>query len=402
LVSAAGLSFVFVLILFQSIEDVCAEQKKSGKIKVISRYRKLKVISKGKVRKYYRLNPGEFLTVRAKGKAYMLLKTRVVLRSDEMENVPVVLKSIRDEKWVSENELKLKRDRKAHIAAKERMTVTVEKLLLFEVPEGKHSYKILNPEESKRSILVSVYRTRRRVERWLASDESLIKKEPEKKLVEEKRPEKKLKEVEPTVPPVAISKIEVKKPTPPPPAKYPFMSAAVRIGLLVPSAEVDSTFNFNYELRYIPNLLNRELSFGLESGFYMLWGEGKNIHPQIGVYEFEWMLYVIPLRIGVYYQLPLQRWLKMNIPFIPYVTGGFTMLFLITSGRVINGDISRSSQAFGGHIGAGAEFIIWKIGRLQAELRYSTVHSRMGLPYFNETTGDIGGFDIFVGYRFLF
>jgi len=170
-------------------------------------------------------------------------------------------------------------------------------------------------------------------------------------------------------------------------------SLAFKLNLTVPTSEVNTTYALHLEMRYH---IVKNLSVGLDLGYYPMAGEGQNLDSQIGLYDYSWSINSIPLYLGVNYSLPIIN------NFLIEFQGGFSSVFAFSSSETFNGTNEASDVAYGYYLGIGAILRLGDMGDVIGELRYTGMYLDFDYPEFNEKLGDMGGKSILVGYRYIF
>jgi hypothetical protein len=177
--------------------------------------------------------------------------------------------------------------------------------------------------------------------------------------------------------------------------KQKYFSAALKVDALVPPRDVSATVAVTVELRYILPFHDNRLSLGVEAGWYALQGSGKATDPELGEYAYAYYINNIPIFIGPAYEIPIPGLEKT--PFDVFASAGFAMVISSSSGIAFESRSHANATALGWYGGAGAEFDIW-IGKILGELRYTNAWTDFGLPQ-EGGNGDLGGINIYVGYR---
>jgi hypothetical protein len=201
----------------------------------------------------------------------------------------------------------------------------------------------------------------------------------------------------PAAPPVE------KKKAPPVAAKQParknrYFSAAIKIDALVPPRDVSATVAVTVELRYLLPFHENRLSLGAEVGWYALSGSGTAHDADLGDYRYNYYMNNIPIFIGPMYELPIPGLDKVGLDI--FLSGGFAMVISRTSGLAFGTRNHAGGTALGYYAGAGIEYNLW-IGRILAEFRYNSAWTDFGLPQEGGKSGDLGGMNVFVGWRFV-
>lgn len=177
-----------------------------------------------------------------------------------------------------------------------------------------------------------------------------------------------------------------------------YFSAALKVDCLVPSLAVTTTVAVTVELRYLLPFHENRLSLGVEAGWYALQGGGTAHDADLGDYDYSYYINNIPIFVGPAYELPIPG--LDRTPFDLFVSGGFAMVISRSHGVAFSSRSNASGIGLGYYVGAGAELNIW-IGRILAEVRYTSALTDYGLPQ-QGGSGDLGGTNIYAGYRFVF
>jgi hypothetical protein len=170
-------------------------------------------------------------------------------------------------------------------------------------------------------------------------------------------------------------------------------SLAFKVDLTVPTSQIDTTYALHLEMRYY---VIKNLSIGLDLGYYPMSGEGQNLDSQIGLYDYSWNINSIPLYLGVNYSIPVFKNILIE------AQGGFSAVFAFSKGETFNGSNEVSDVAYGYYLGAGVILKLGSAGDVIGELRYTGMYLDFNYPEFNEKLGDMGGKSILVGYRYIF
>ncbi len=204
--------------------------------------------------------------------------------------------------------------------------------------------------------------------------------------------------------------LDLRDPAPAPPAlAEDAFSVGLRVDLLVPTSQVDSTGAINLELRYRLPFHERRLALAADAGWYPLGGEGKSVDPQLGTYAFDWRVDSLPLHFGLEYLPPLPLELPSFLAGLrPYGEAGFALAFLWSNASYRNAegetfirDHLQEDTAIGWYAGAGALYRLGP-GDLVAGYRYDGLKTDMELPVWNPESGDVGGSHVQAGYRLVF
>jgi hypothetical protein len=182
------------------------------------------------------------------------------------------------------------------------------------------------------------------------------------------------------------------------PRRQRYFSAALKVDCLVPPRDVSATVAVTVELRYLLPFHDNRLSLGVEAGWYALRGSGKGSDADLGSYEYSYFIHNVPIFIGPAYELPIPG--LDRTPFDLFVGGGFAMVISRSSGTAFGGSADASGIGLGYYAGAGAELHAW-IGRVLVEARYTSAWTDYDLPQ-EGGKGDLGGVNIYAGYRFIF
>ncbi|WP_373047403.1 hypothetical protein [Vulgatibacter sp.] len=187
-------------------------------------------------------------------------------------------------------------------------------------------------------------------------------------------------------------------------AEKPF-AVGLKADLLLPVSDVSATGALALEMRYRLPFHERRLAVGADVGWYQMGGVGDQVDPQLGVYQFDWRLHTLPIHLGLEYMPPLPELLPGLRPF---AEAGFAMSFLWSSANYVRGDGSRFIEenpgeglATGLYLGAGGA---WRLGPgdLVGQFRWVRLVTDMEMPWRNGDGGDVGGSNVYAGYRLLF
>jgi len=223
-------------------------------------------------------------------------------------------------------------------------------------------------------------------------DAYIYKPKPEdEKEPEEKKPEKKAEKKDDK------EKVEKKEPEKKMASKKKFFSVAVFGNMTVPTGNADPTWAVHARLHYILPFWNPHLSFGVEAGYYTLKGKGSNIDPEVGLYDYSWKVDTIPLFIGLGLEYPI-------IKNMLYFSGnaGFATIFAWSEGTSFGGTTKTSDIAYGWYGGLGLEIRFGIFGGIALEARYNGMLLDFDYPNYNKKSGDIGGLNILLGYKYTY
>lgn len=232
-----------------------------------------------------------------------------------------------------------------------------------------------------------------------AKNDSQAEVAPEKKEVKPaENVEKKGEEKTTAPPPVAEKKPEKKEePKKEEKKRKKYVAAAIKMNVIVPTGKVSTTWAIHGEVRYVLPWWNPHISIGVEAGYYPLSGQGQNIDPQIGLYDYSWEITAVPIYSGVAVDLSL------GIPWIyGFAEGGFAAVLAWSTGESFNGTTDTHDVAYGYFIGGGIELRSKRFGSIVAQYRFTSLLLDFEYPQFNKELGDIGGSAVLIGYKYLF
>jgi len=207
---------------------------------------------------------------------------------------------------------------------------------------------------------------------------------------------------EPSAVPAEMTAVEEKKGETPQenPEKEPplhYLSIALKADMTTPIARVNPGFGAHLDVRYILPWMNPWFTVGVDAAWYRLSGEGTQVDPQIGLYEYSWVIDSVPVTIGATVEIdkPL-KWLV----FIGGV--GFSTVWARSNGDLFGGHTFAEDVAFGYVVYAGLEvrFLPW--GGVTVEYRHSGFFLDFDYPHLNKEVGDIGGAMVLVGYKYTY
>ncbi|MCX7943089.1 MAG: hypothetical protein N2746_01080 [Deltaproteobacteria bacterium] len=379
----------------------------SQEIKIISRHSEFSLLEQGKIQKYLHIKSDQDLIISAKGPTYINIKLRAVVGIEKKGSVAFTLTYLRDGAFRSNNEYTLKlepkkQNRKVDIITEGTYWVSEHKWIQIKVPEGEHIFQISRPVELSEGLIVKVYKSEKEEPALLAKPEesdiplaplSLKEKEDKEKVVVAQKVEDRKPEISVDKKETVEAKKEIKEEI-----KLRYFSVATKLNILVPAGKVDLTYAFSLDLKYISPLLKNRLSFGAEVGYYPLSGNGKNIDPELGVFDYSFSITNIPVFIGVEYLLPLKR-----LPIGVYTNGGYAMVFSYSTSRLFGGERYTDGIAYGYYIGVGSDIPLG-YGFLLTELRFSSAYLKYNYNVKGESgeSGNIGGTNFYVGYKLVF
>lgn len=374
----------------------------SQEIEIVSRHSDFSISKEGKIQRYILLRSDQDLVLRVKGPMFLNIKFRGLIPLEKKGMVTFTLSYLRDGGFRSINTYEVRQEkkgkkRKVDVITEGTLWVTEHRWIQIKVPAGEHIYQVSRPVELPNGLILKVYKANKENRSLLASPESSeipIASLPPP--VEQKRQDRVIiaERVEKVVPPVVEEKREVIRQDEKREIKY--FSCAVKANILVPTSRVDSTYALSLDLKYISPLLSNRLSFGVEAGYYPLSGGGKNMDPQIGLYDYSFSIINIPIFIGAEYLLPVK-----GVPIGLFVDGGGAILLSYSTSKTFGGENYANGVAYGYYVGGGAQispgygYIISELRFLGAYLKYDTVVD-LG------STGNIGGTSFYIGYKLVF
>ncbi len=189
----------------------------------------------------------------------------------------------------------------------------------------------------------------------------------------------------------------------------PTLLPGIRAALLVPTSQINLTGSVALELQWRSSVHDRRLGLSLDVGWYRLAGEGSQIDPAMGVFDYYWSAHGIPVHLGLVYEPPVQALLAPLLPGLwPFVESGMALVpaisygtFMNENGHVFLEDNPGYGLAFGLYLGAGAAHPLGP-GEITALYRWTTAYTDMNYPWINPEAGDIHGSQVFVGYRLTY
>lgn len=388
---------IFFALFFQSVLY-------SQDLKITSKHSEFSISEQGKVQNYILLKSDSDLVIKAKGPIFINIKFRGLVSGDKKGDVSFTLSYLRDGGFRSSNEYTLKlepkkKNRKIEVITEGGYWATEYRWIQIKVPDGEHIYQISRPVDLPEGLILKVYKAEKEMPEILAKPEvpevpiaQLAPKKEEVRVISAQKSEEKA-----FVREEKVAKIEERKG---PVVKRPYdkeryFSSALKVNILVPTSRLDSTYAFSLDLKYISPLLQNRLAFGVEVGYYPLSGSGKNLDPEIGLFDYSFSITNIPLFIGSEYLLPL------SLPVGIYVDGGFAMVFSYATSKVFGGESYTDGIAYGYYLGAGAQ-ISPGYGYIISELRYSSVYIKYDTKTDEGATGNMGGTGLFIGYKLVF
>ncbi len=176
-----------------------------------------------------------------------------------------------------------------------------------------------------------------------------------------------------------------------------YVSVAVKADMTAPIARVNPGFGAHLDVRYILPWMNPWFTVGVDAAWYRLSGEGTQVDPQIGLYDYSWVIDSVPVTVGAAVEIdkPLQ-WLV----FIGGV--GFSTVWARSNGDLFGGNTFAEDVAFGYVVYAGLEFRFLPWGGVTVEYRHSGFFLDFDYPHLNKEVGDIGGAMVLVGYKYTY
>ena len=162
-------------------------------------------------------------------------------------------------------------------------------------------------------------------------------------------------------------------------------------------SRVDPGFGAHLDIRYILPWVNPWLTVGVDAAWYRLSGKGTQTAPQIGLYDYSWVIDSVPINIGMAVEIdkPL-KWLVM------IAGGGFSLVWARSTGDLFEGNTFAEDLAYGYYLHAGVEFRFLPYGGVTVEYRHSGFFLDFNYPELNEKVGDIGGAMVLVGYKYTY
>ncbi len=370
----------------------------SQELKITSKHSDFSISEQGKPQKYIHLKSDQDLVINVRGPMYINIKFRALVSAEKKGSATFTLSYLRDGAFRSNNEYTLKlepkkQNRKIDVITEGGYWATEHRWIQIKVPDGEHIYQIPRPAELPEGLILKVYKAEKEDSAILAKPEVSdipiapipVKKE-EKVIVAEKVSDKK--------PVITAENKEVSHKRPAEKTRY--FSAALKANVLIPTSRVDSTYALSLDLKYISPLLNNRLAFGIEAGYYPLSGSGKNMDPQIGLFEYSFSITNIPVFIGAEYLLPLNA-----LPLGIYVNGGYAMVFSYSTSKVFEGESYTDGIAYGYYLGSGVQ-ISPGYGFIISELRYSSAYLKYDTKVDIGETGNVGGTNFYIGYKLVF
>jgi len=385
----------FLFILFLISQYAFAQD-----LRITSQHSEFSVSEEGKVQKYILLKSDADLVIKVKGPTFINIKFRGLVPMDKKGNASFTFSYLRDGGFRSTNnyDVKLeprKKNKKIDIITEGTFWATEPLWIQIKVPEGDHIYQISRPMELPEGLILKVFKANK--------EDTTIAAKPEVSDIpiaplppKEVKKETKVimaERVGDRTPVVEEKKVEKREEEP---QKKRYFSVAVKANLLVPTSKVDTTYALSLDLKYISPLLNNRLAFGVEAGYYPLSGKGKNIDPQIGLFDYSFDITNIPIFVGAEYSLPAKL-----IPFGVFVNGGAAIVLSYSTSKVFGGEDYSNGLAYGYYLGAGAE-ISPGYGFIVSEIRFSSVYLKYDTIVDEGETGNIGGTNVYVGYKLVF
>lgn len=176
-----------------------------------------------------------------------------------------------------------------------------------------------------------------------------------------------------------------------------YFSIAAKADMTAPMAQVDPGFGAHLDIRYILPWVNPWLSVGVDAAWYRLSGKGTQTDPQIGLYDYSWVIDTVPINIGVAVEIdePL-KWLVF------IVGAGGSVVWARSEGDLFGGNSFAEDFAYGYYAHAGLEFRFLPFGGVTIEYRHTGYFLDFNYPELNEKVGDIGGAMVLVGYKYTY
>jgi hypothetical protein len=143
--------------------------------------------------------------------------------------------------------------------------------------------------------------------------------------------------------------------------------------------------------------MNPWFTIGVDVAWYRLAGKGTQTDPQIGLYDYSWVIDSVPVNIGAAIEInkPL-KWLVM-------IGGmGFSTVWARSNGDMFGGNTFAEDVAFGYYLHVGLEFRFLPYGGVTVEYRHSGFFLDFNYPELNEKVGDIGGAMVLIGYKYTY
>lgn len=176
-----------------------------------------------------------------------------------------------------------------------------------------------------------------------------------------------------------------------------YFSIAAKADMTAPMAQVDPGFGAHLDIRYILPWVNPWLSVGVDTAWYRLSGKGTQSDPQIGLYDYSWVIDTVPINIGLAVEIdePL-KWLVF------IVGAGGSVVWARSDGDMFDGNTFAEDLAFGYYAHAGLEFRFLPYGGVTVEYRHAGYFLDFNYPELNEKVGDIGGAMVLIGYKYIY
>jgi hypothetical protein len=355
---------IFVLLVVAAAPAAAQEPT----VQILGGVEKTEVRAAGNADMFYRLDPGgPALRVRAVGPTFLVVRCRVQEGPFGKASGRVFVE--RDAEARSDNIFTVDNDKEAIALGR---GLSLEKHLLFEVPQGEHGYLISAPAGAT-LVVAKVLKSPKKVVEWVAAPERPLPP-PEKPRVAEPVPEEPplellatKKQGEPTLEPLAQKpaeqKPEAEKRPEPSEEKAPeteeettpavtpedpgdeapgrkpiWIMVAAHTGMLVPSGRLNdvklaatdslrdaaagklgladnrgATLPFSVQGIYRLPFLRRAFGIGAEVGIYPLSGKGRRDlpnDPDFTSIAYRWDLVAVPIFIGASYRPPLPELFK--------------------------------------------------------------------------------------------
>ena len=176
-----------------------------------------------------------------------------------------------------------------------------------------------------------------------------------------------------------------------------YFSLAVKADMTAPLSKVDPGFGAHIDLRYILPWMNPWFTVGVDAAWYRLAGKGTQTDPQIGLYDYSWVIDSVPVNIGA--AIEIDKPLKW---FVIIAGGGFSLVWARSNGDMFGGNTFAEDIAYGYYVHAGIEFRFLPYGGVTVEYRHSGFFLDFNYPELNEKVGDIGGMMVLVGYKYTY
>ena len=191
--------------------------------------------------------------------------------------------------------------------------------------------------------------------------------------------------------------------------KRPRFLLGARLAFVAPNSTASMTGAAMLEFQWRSDLHDRRLGVSMDMGWYHLFGEGSQVEPGMGAYEYSYKTHGLPVHLGLLYEPPLEGMsgFFLDGPW-PFLEGGLALIPVVSFGTLSNEDghvfLETSSQrdlAVGLYIGAGCAFSAGP-GEALLSYRFTTAYTDMGYSALNHETADIYGSQVYLGYRLTF